>query len=219
MVVPASLVGVVDAVAAVEAAEETGVDPAAVEPLILLPRLHIAPSRFDVTGCSPIGARRRRSAAIDPAETSGVMRVPFTALADPGNRIMLSTSFGWHGPAFVLERAVVWGYTGETSPRWSALEVGRGRGLLLTRSISTGRGGGRVRLPGGQCRWGPLFADEFVPPHLLGRHFLKRPRVCDRRRVRGRLSRGRVGLRDSEQHACPGIEPSDVGDVPASLAD
>jgi len=96
-----------------EAAEETGVDPAGIEPLILLPRLHIPPSRFDVTGVlahwrmpSPVGA-------IDPGETNRVMRVPFTALAAPENRIMLSTSFGWHGPAFILEGAVVWGYTGE----------------------------------------------------------------------------------------------------------
>jgi hypothetical protein len=49
----------------------------------------------------------------DPGETERVMRIPFTALADPDNRIMLSTRFGWHGPAFVLDRAVVWGYTGE----------------------------------------------------------------------------------------------------------
>jgi 8-oxo-dGTP pyrophosphatase MutT (NUDIX family) len=96
-----------------EAAEETGVDPAAVEPLILLPRLHIPPSRFDVTGVLAHWRTPSPVSAIDPAETDRVMRVPFTALADPDNRIMLSTSFGWHGPAFVLDGAVVWGYTGE----------------------------------------------------------------------------------------------------------
>jgi 8-oxo-dGTP pyrophosphatase MutT (NUDIX family) len=43
-----------------EAAEETGVDPAAVEPLIVLPRLHIPPSRFDVTGVlAQVGIHRR----------------------------------------------------------------------------------------------------------------------------------------------------------------
>jgi len=36
-----------------------------------------------------------------------------TELADPEDRIMLSTGFGWQGPAFVLDRAVVWGYTDE----------------------------------------------------------------------------------------------------------
>ena len=96
-----------------EAAEETGVDPAAVEPLILLPRLHIPPSRFDVTGVLAHWRTPSPVSAIDPGETHRVMRVPFTALADPENRIMLSTRFGWHGPAFVLDGAVVWGYTGE----------------------------------------------------------------------------------------------------------
>ena len=96
-----------------EAAEETGVDPAGVEPLILLPRLHIRPSRFDVTGVLAHWRTPSPVSAIDPGETNRVMRVPFTALADPDNRIMLSTSFGWHGPAFVIQGAVVWGYTGE----------------------------------------------------------------------------------------------------------
>ncbi len=96
-----------------EAAEETGLDPAAVEPLVLLPRLHIPPSRFDVTGVLTHWRTPSRVSAIDPVETDRVMRIPFSALADPDNRIMLSTSFGWHGPAFVLDGAVVWGYTGE----------------------------------------------------------------------------------------------------------
>lgn len=96
-----------------EAAEETGLDPAAVEPLILLPRLHIAPSRFDVTGVLAHWRTPSPVSAIDPDETSRVMRIALTALADPNNRIMLSTRFGWHGPAFVLDGAVVWGYTGE----------------------------------------------------------------------------------------------------------
>jgi 8-oxo-dGTP pyrophosphatase MutT (NUDIX family) len=96
-----------------EAAEETGLDPAGVEPLIVLPRLHIPPSRFDVTGVLAHWRSPSPVRAIDPAETDRVMRVPFAALADPDNRILLSTSFGWHGPAFVFDGAVVWGYTGE----------------------------------------------------------------------------------------------------------
>jgi len=96
-----------------EAAEETGVDPGAVDPLILLPRLHIPPSRFDVTGVLAHWRTPSPVSAIDPRETNRVMRVPFTALADPDNRIMLTTSLGWHGPAFVVAGAVVWGYTSE----------------------------------------------------------------------------------------------------------
>ena len=96
-----------------EATEETGLDPAGVEPLIQLPRLHIPPSRFDVTGVLAHWRRPSPVSAIDPGETKRVMRVPFSTLADPENRIMLSTSFSWHGPAFVLDGAVVWGYTAE----------------------------------------------------------------------------------------------------------
>ena len=96
-----------------EAAEETGVDPAAVEPLIVVPRLHIPPSRFDVTGVLAHWRTPSPVSVIDPGETSRVMRIPFNALADPDHRVMLNTRFGWHGPAFVLGGAVVWGYTGE----------------------------------------------------------------------------------------------------------
>ena len=96
-----------------EAAEETGVDPGAVEPLILLPRLHIPPSRFDVTGVLAYWRTPSSVSAIDPGETDRVMRVPLTALADPDNRIMLTTGWGWRGPAFLFDGAVIWGYTGE----------------------------------------------------------------------------------------------------------
>ena len=96
-----------------EAAEETGLDPAGVQPLILLPRVHIPPSRFDVTGVLAHWRTRSPVTVNDAGETSRVMQVPFTALADPDSRVLLSTSFGWHGPAFVLDGAVVWGYTGE----------------------------------------------------------------------------------------------------------
>jgi 8-oxo-dGTP pyrophosphatase MutT (NUDIX family) len=96
-----------------EAAEETGLDPAGVEPLILLPRLHIPPSRFDVTGVLAHWRTPSPVSAVDPRETNRVMRVPFSTLAEPDNRIMLRTTLGWQGPAFVLDGAVVWGYTGE----------------------------------------------------------------------------------------------------------
>jgi 8-oxo-dGTP pyrophosphatase MutT (NUDIX family) len=96
-----------------EAAEETGVDPAGVVPLILLPRLHIPPSRFDVTGVLAHWRTRSPVTVNDVGETSRVMQAPLTALADPDSRVLLSTSFGWHGPAFILDGAVVWGYTGE----------------------------------------------------------------------------------------------------------
>jgi hypothetical protein len=42
------------------------------------------------------------------------MRIPVSALADPANRLIVCTDFGWRGPAFLIAGAVVWGYTGET---------------------------------------------------------------------------------------------------------
>ena len=97
-----------------EATEETGLDPAGVDPLALLPRLHIPPSRFDVIGVLAHWRTPSAVDAIDLAETARVMRVPVTTLADPANRLIVSTDFGWLGPAFLIAGAVVWGYTGET---------------------------------------------------------------------------------------------------------
>jgi 8-oxo-dGTP pyrophosphatase MutT (NUDIX family) len=97
-----------------EAIEETGLDPAGVDPLALLPRVHIPPSRFDVTGVLAHWRNPSAVKAIDPAETARVMRIPVSTLADPANRLIVSTDFGWRGPAFLIAGAVVWGYTGET---------------------------------------------------------------------------------------------------------
>jgi 8-oxo-dGTP pyrophosphatase MutT (NUDIX family) len=96
-----------------EATEEIGVDPAGVDPLALVPRLHIPPSRFDVTGVLAHWRKPSAVNATDPGETARVMRVPLSALADPNNRLVVGTDFGWRGPAFLVAGAVVWGYTGE----------------------------------------------------------------------------------------------------------
>src|SRR6201999_1596281 len=96
-----------------ETTEETGVDPTAIAPLILLPRLHIPPSRFDVTGVLAHWRAPSPVAAQDDAETAGVLRVALDRLADPANRIVLRHSSGWRGPAFRIDEKLIWGYTGE----------------------------------------------------------------------------------------------------------
>ena len=96
-----------------EAAEETGVDPAGIEALLLLPRVHIPPSQFDVTGVLAHWRTPSPVSAIDPGESRRVMRVPFTALADPENRIMLKNTLRLARPRIRLDGVVVWGYTGE----------------------------------------------------------------------------------------------------------
>ncbi|WP_245645843.1 NUDIX hydrolase [Pseudonocardia acaciae] len=95
-----------------EAAEETGLDPAGVDPLALLPELYITPSGFHVT---PVLAHWRDPVAVapvDPAETAAVVRVPVADLAEPSNRFLVRHPSGWVGPAFEVAGLVVWGFTG-----------------------------------------------------------------------------------------------------------
>jgi 8-oxo-dGTP pyrophosphatase MutT (NUDIX family) len=95
-----------------EATEETGLDPAGVAPLALLPELFIPPSGFRVT---PVLAHWRDPVAVapvDPAETAAVVRVPVAELVDPANRFLVRHPSGWVGPAFEVAGMVVWGFTG-----------------------------------------------------------------------------------------------------------
>lgn len=114
-----------------------------------------------------VTVRHRRSqspvSAIDPHKTNRVTRIPFTALADPDNRTMLSRSFGWQVPALFSSGQSCGGPRARSSPRCSPLEVGNGRGLLPTRSILTMRGRGPDQLLGRQSPPEPLFPDSSMP--------------------------------------------------------
>jgi 8-oxo-dGTP pyrophosphatase MutT (NUDIX family) len=95
-----------------EAEEETGLDPAGVTPLALLPELYIPPSDFVVT---PVLAHWHTPSAVhavDPAETAAVVRVPLAVLADPRRRIQVAHPSGYTGPAFLVAGLLVWGFTG-----------------------------------------------------------------------------------------------------------
>ncbi|MFJ3930218.1 MULTISPECIES: NUDIX hydrolase [unclassified Streptomyces] len=94
-----------------EAEEETGLDPRGVQAFGILPRLYIPVSRFVVTPVlgwwrtpSPVGA-------VDPAETARVFTVPVADLTDPANRATAVHPSGHTGPAFLVESALVWGFT------------------------------------------------------------------------------------------------------------
>jgi 8-oxo-dGTP pyrophosphatase MutT (NUDIX family) len=94
-----------------EAAEETGLDPAGVRVLAVLPELYIWRSNFRVTPVlgwwqSPVPV-----APGDPAEIAAVVRVPVTDLSDPANRIVIRYPGGQAGPAFRVAGLVVWGFT------------------------------------------------------------------------------------------------------------
>jgi 8-oxo-dGTP pyrophosphatase MutT (NUDIX family) len=94
-----------------EAREETGLDPEGVQVFGVLPRLYIPVSGFVVTPVlgwwrdpSPVGV-------VDPAETARVFRVPVADLAAPANRATLTHPSGFRGPAFLVDGALVWGFT------------------------------------------------------------------------------------------------------------
>ncbi|MGI5401860.1 NUDIX hydrolase [Streptomyces sp. CA-135486] len=94
-----------------EAEEETGLDPAGVQIFGVLPKLYIPVSSFVVTPVlgwwrapSPVGA-------VDPAETARVFTVPVADLTDPANRATTVHPSGYRGPAFMVEGALVWGFT------------------------------------------------------------------------------------------------------------
>jgi 8-oxo-dGTP pyrophosphatase MutT (NUDIX family) len=94
-----------------EAAEETGLDPAGVCVLAVLPELYIWRSNFRVT---PVVGWWRRPAPVapgDPAEIAAVVRVPVADLARPANRVMIRYPGGQAGPAFLVAGLVVWGFT------------------------------------------------------------------------------------------------------------
>jgi 8-oxo-dGTP pyrophosphatase MutT (NUDIX family) len=143
-----------------EAAEETGLDPAGVVPLAVLPELFLPPSGFRVT---PVLAHWRDPVAvapIDPAETAAVVRVPVADLADPANRFPVRHPSGWVGPAFEVAGMVVWGFTGGLvdavlrmggwERRWSAgppkdLELAWSDARAARAAGGTGVCGGSVR--------------------------------------------------------------------------
>ncbi|MPZ84815.1 MAG: NUDIX domain-containing protein [Actinophytocola sp.] len=94
-----------------EAVEETGLDPAGVRPVALLPRLHIPVSGFHVTPVVAHWEKPSRVWAVDPVESAAVARVPIADLVDPVNRFQLRHVSGFLGPAFALPGMVVWGFT------------------------------------------------------------------------------------------------------------
>lgn len=101
-----------DAVAAAlrEGREETGVDPASVTPLVLMPRLYLPHSEFIVQPVLAYWHTPGPVSAVDPAETALVARVPIAMLVDPARRLRV----GWGtyvGPGFEVADMLVWGFT------------------------------------------------------------------------------------------------------------
>jgi 8-oxo-dGTP pyrophosphatase MutT (NUDIX family) len=94
-----------------EAQEETGLDPAGVEVVTVLPSLYLPPANFVVapvvgwwTAPSPIGVR-------DPAEVHDVLSVPVAHLLDPEHRFSVAHPSGYVGAGFDLDELLLWGFT------------------------------------------------------------------------------------------------------------
>lgn len=94
-----------------EAVEETGLDPAGVEVVSVLPALYLPPSGYVVTPV--LGWWRVPSPVrpVDTAEVASVHRVPVAQLADPERRVRARHSSGYIGPAFLVSGLFVWGFT------------------------------------------------------------------------------------------------------------
>jgi 8-oxo-dGTP pyrophosphatase MutT (NUDIX family) len=96
-----------------EAREEIGVDPDGIDPLIVLPRLVIRASGFDVTAVVGYWREPGPIGPADPAETGRVLTVGLRDIAQPDRWSRLTVP-GWSGPSVVLDDGtVVWGYTAE----------------------------------------------------------------------------------------------------------
>ncbi len=94
-----------------EAAEETGLDPAGVDVLAVLPALWLPPSGFMVV---PVLAWWRAPSAVraaDPDEVAAVSRVPIARLADPANRFRVRHRSGHLSDGFEVDDLFVWGFT------------------------------------------------------------------------------------------------------------
>jgi 8-oxo-dGTP pyrophosphatase MutT (NUDIX family) len=94
-----------------EAAEETGVDPAAVQVVAVMPELYIWRSDFRVTPVVGWWHTPGPVAPGDPAEIAAVLRVGVADLASPANRMMIRYPNGHGGPAFRVSGLIVWGFT------------------------------------------------------------------------------------------------------------
>ncbi|MEU9338370.1 CoA pyrophosphatase [Streptomyces sp. NPDC048290] len=94
-----------------EAEEETGLDPAGVQLFGVLPRLYIPVSGFVVSPVLGWWREPTPVGVVDPEETARVFTVPVADLTDPENRATAVHPRGHTGPAFLVNSAVVWGFT------------------------------------------------------------------------------------------------------------
>jgi 8-oxo-dGTP pyrophosphatase MutT (NUDIX family) len=94
-----------------EAVEETGLEPAGVEVLSLLPALWVPPSDNRVTPVLAWWREPSAVSAVDDTEVAAVARVPIATLVEPVNRFRVRHPSGHIGAAFDVGELFVWGFT------------------------------------------------------------------------------------------------------------
>ena len=94
-----------------EAAEEVGLRPDTVEPLVELPALWLAPSGFVVTPVLGYWHSPHPVGVVDAGEVAGVHRVAVRDLLAPANRFTVRHPSGYSGPGFAVDGLFVWGFT------------------------------------------------------------------------------------------------------------
>jgi 8-oxo-dGTP pyrophosphatase MutT (NUDIX family) len=94
-----------------ETVEETGLDPAGVEILAMLPDLYIPVSDYVVTPVLAWWRRPSPVAPMDAAEVAAVHLVKVADLLDPANRLQVRHRTGIVMPAFRVNGMLVWGFT------------------------------------------------------------------------------------------------------------
>jgi 8-oxo-dGTP pyrophosphatase MutT (NUDIX family) len=97
-----------------EAREETGLDPAGVEILGVLPDVPLPVSNFIVTPVLGWWASPTPVDVVDYGESAQVFRVPVRDLLDPDNRVTATLARAgatYRSPAFQVNGVVVWGFT------------------------------------------------------------------------------------------------------------
>ncbi|NYE95588.1 8-oxo-dGTP pyrophosphatase MutT (NUDIX family) [Psychromicrobium silvestre] len=98
-----------------EAVEETGLDPAGVQILAELPATGLPVSNFMVTPVLAWWAAPSEVFAVDLAESARVFRAPLRDLLNPELRRTSTITRGsntFRSPAFLVQDAVIWGFTG-----------------------------------------------------------------------------------------------------------
>jgi 8-oxo-dGTP pyrophosphatase MutT (NUDIX family) len=98
-----------------EGEEETGLDPAGVEVLGIMPELALPRGNFLVTPVLAWWASQSPVRVVDYGESAQVFRVPVRDLLDPDNRVTATVSRAgqtFESPAFTVNGLVVWGFTG-----------------------------------------------------------------------------------------------------------